>query len=322
MNAVNKLWSIYKVTWLLYIGIVLMPIGTLYVYFQLTHFVDGEQVVREIAQAGGDMLERSAISEDKIRARIDSRIETALADSASWYRSHADSSYYVGSQTPWKDFRDLRSCWESLKTHADRSEALQCWREARSLAFATERMNMLLFDRIRTYLLLAIVLSVILMGLLIYVVRYYMYHQVCKSIVHAPDDGLHDREYCRLSLTQLCAQADRSERPLSTMLIRAELQENRKHFRTEELAEAIVVLEEALKEGTRLSDIVCRIGKESFFLLMPNTDEEGAEMAVARIGRMLEGKLGKAAEHVKLELRAHTRRPEEKCADFWKRSTR
>jgi PleD family two-component response regulator len=181
---------------------------------------------------------------------------------------------------------------------------------------------MLIFDQIRNYLFLAIALSIGLLFLLVYVVRYYMYHQVCKSIVHSPEEGLHDREYCRLSLIQFCAQSDRTKRPLSTMIIQVDKNRKDSDQRVETLAEGLLKMESILKKGTRLSDVICRISDNQFFLIMPNTDEGGSQMAVARIKKMIRDKLGRYAEHLDVQLKAVTREPEEKCTAFWKRASK
>ncbi|WP_292654637.1 diguanylate cyclase [Nitratifractor sp.] len=294
-----------------------MPIGMYIVYHQMGNFVSCEKVVRDTARSGGDMLEMALTPDSQRQKILIQRIDRTLKDDRSWFVQNDGSPYYVGNSTPLKDYESLLQCWKDLKQSPSREKALQCWTEARSLTFAVERLNTLTFTSIRNKMFLTMILSVILLLLLVYVVRYYMYHQVCKGIVHSPEEGLHDREYCRLSLTQLCAQAERSERPLSTT--RIDVKKIPGH-RVEVYAKILTKLGDVLKETTRLSDVVCRIQDDTFFILMPNTDQEGAEMAVKRIHTLLNKRFEKEKDKIEIEVGSFTLKEGEKCNDFWKRS--
>jgi len=323
MDSIKKIWSIYRITWVLYLGILLLPISVYLVYHQMGSVVQGEKIVRDVARTGGDILAYISVKDPIQRNRIASRIDQSFSQNRKWFAAHNSAHLYVGTSTPLKDFRKLYNCWIRTKAEPSTKNALKCWDHSRLLLFAVERFNTLNYHRIQNYMILAISLSIALLLLLIYVVRYYMYHQVCKSIVHVPEEGLHDKEYCRLSLTQLCAQSERGNRPLSVMLIRLKHKEERSLYKIEEAAEALVRVESAMREQTRLSDIACRISNDNFLLLMPNTDNEGAQLALQRLQRILAEKIGeKLLNHVELMITISTREEEENCHDFWKRSTK
>jgi hypothetical protein len=318
MGTLKSIWSAYRITWLLYLGILLIPVMIFLIYSQMAQLSNGAATVRKVSESGGSMLVMALTDDPSLRQKARQLIEADLKDVGPWYSDRDHERFYVGPTTPREDFRSLQACWERLSAHPDRPLALKCWSTAKSLAFATERMNMLALDHIRNYFFFSIALSVILLLLMVYVIRHYIYHQVCQKIAHGPSEGLHDRELCRMNLTMLCALSERSGQAFSALKIHIAAKGGRQaHLK--DLAEALLKIESHLEEHTRKSDAACRIGERDFVLLLPNTDGEGARHAQDRLKRLLDQHLGKLTDSIEITFTVVTKEGEEKCTSFWKR---
>lgn len=106
-----------------------------------------------------------------------------------------------------------------------------------------------------------------------------------------PLTGLPNRRYAMRRLAQECVAAERSERPLSVMMIDLD------HFKAindrygHDVGDAALIqTAQRLQDAIRLSDVLCRIGGEEFLLIAVDTPRQAAARLAERIRLALAGK--------------------------------
>jgi diguanylate cyclase (GGDEF)-like protein len=100
--------------------------------------------------------------------------------------------------------------------------------------------------------------------------------------------GLDNRRAFRRRLTEACATAKRSGRPLSVAMIDADglknINDTWGHAAGDRAIEAVAA---ALTRSKRGGDCAARLGGDEFALVLPDTDEAGARLLCERIESLL-----------------------------------
>ncbi len=270
----------YRITILLYLGILILPLAFYYSFHQLKLLEEGSLVVRELGRNGGEVLLVPQINNPAERKKELEKVEQGLKGIESWFVRNDSSEYYVGKSTPLQDYRRLVNCVEELKNNPDLEKAKGCWRQSRELSFAVERMVALRTDHLRNALWLTLAGSMLLLLLLVFFVRAYIHQQLKKEALRDEETGLFNRKYIRAALANLLAQGGRSGQPLSTLYCRI----GRFNSLPSEKQEALLrELGEFLSRSVRESDIAARYETDSFLVVLSNTDEEGAKVFEDRL---------------------------------------
>ena len=149
--------------------------------------------------------------------------------------------------------------------------------------------------------------------LLIYFIR----SSIKKKIKHGEqkdrDTGLYNRKYCEIITKEYCTDADKVILPLSAIYIRV----NKPIEFTEQFlrsAGACLIAE------TRASDIPCRFGEKEFMLLLPNTPEDGGDIALDRISSNVVRDMKMHYEDFDAQIHRVTKKANESSAAFLKKA--
>ena len=321
--SLKQEWSQYRLTALLYLGVLAIPLVLSMVFTSLGKLEQGTETIRELGRMGGNIMyyvqETNPEEEERARLSVDEKMEVL----AKWFSEHSTSDlqrYYVGPTTPKEDFEKLRSCWEELKKDRSLSKARVCLRQSNTLTFAVERMISGWIAYIRNMMVLAIVLSVGLLLLAVFVVRYLVYHQICKNVLRGDQREIYGREYCQTALERSCAQAERLKQNLSTVEIRFPSLGEDSSLNVDEKAQMLDRIEDVMKTITRRSDIPCRVAKDCFLIILPHAGERESTIATQRLEGMLYEKLSGEFPHLKPVLQRTTRSAAESCDDYLKRA--
>ena len=315
----HQKWSAFKITWVLYLGVFIVPLSFYYTFTQLSALKSSSQVVRELGSVGGEILSltndrNSSIAKEKI-----ARIDDILKSQKSWIEHHNDDPYYVGSSSLMSDYQSLLECWSRFKENGNKKDAKECRRKALSLAFYADRIVMLTQDRIRNMLYVDLSIAVLLLLFLILFVREYIYTHLKQDFIRDEETQLFNLTYCRAVADNLCAQADRTKHPLSMIYIEVEIFNNKKLNRSYR-ADLLKRLGETFKDTTRRSDVVCRYSESSFLLLLPNTPEAESRLTAERVVNEIKERFGDGFEELKLKAWTDTRKEDEECHNFLYRS--
>ena len=273
----------FKITLLLYLGILIFPIAFYYSFSQLNTLERGGYTLRELSRDGGDMLLLPLLEDNASRVRKIQQIDKSLQALKPWFVENdrgTSLKYYVGDQTPLKDYNTLIHCWMSLKKDISHRKAIQCWQKVKEIGFAVERLDALRLDHLRNSLYLTLAGAMALLVLLVFAVRSYIDYQLKKQALHDEETGLYNRKYCRSVLKHMVAQAHRQMQPLSVLKLKIRGLEK---YDDETLERLLRRFGEYLNRGLRGSDIACRYATNSFWLLLPNTPSNGVEALKTRL---------------------------------------
>ena len=321
--ALRQEWASYRITTLLYLGVLTIPLVLGLLFSSLTELEHGTQAIRELGRSGGEMVLYTQVREPEEEARIRLDVDQKMQTLRSWFASHSSEKlkrYYVGAGTPKKDFEELDRCWEELKKEKDPAKARLCLKRANGLTFAVERMIAGWVEYIRNMMILAIALSVGILLLAVFVVRYLVYHQICKNVLRGDQREIYGREYCQTALERSCAQAERLKQNLSTVEIRFPSLGTDSPLGVEAKAQMLDRVEDVMKEITRRSDVPCWVAKDCFLIILPHAGERESTMAAQRLERVLYEKLSGEYPQMKPVFQRTTRSAAESCEDYLKRA--
>jgi len=282
---IKEIWKSYRITWLLYAAILVLPLAFSLSIGQLRTFETDTQAIRLLGQTGGDMLSYTVTTDPRKEARYRTLIPRELHKLSLWFQGLNQSRYYIGPHTPAKDFSLLQKCWTQLEKSRSPKQGLACRERARSLAFSVERMIALELDHLRNILYLTLAGSIIFLLLMIFFIRAYIQHQLLKHAVTDVETGLFNRKYCEVSLHKHCARAQRLGHALSLLDIHVEGIDPK--WKKEEKRRFMMQLGKTLHELFRASDTLCRYDENGFVAIMPDTPPEGARIVESRVREKL-----------------------------------
>ena len=262
----QKEWASFRITLLLYMVILVLPLGFYFVHTSFKILQADTQVVR---QSSGLV---TAISQQN------PRVDTTLKSIVQWAEKQDDTELYIGVQPLSQDLAELITCT---------SQGNACVVLAENLAVNIEKMVYLKQKKIMNWYYAALALVVMLVLLMIYFVRVYIRKQMKKHSMHDHDTGLFNKKFFMAELHATFDRADRTENPLSLLSASFDthalnaLNKKAKKAYMKELGEVFTTI-------TRVSDIVCRYDVNHLVVLLPLTEAEEAHILEGRLEDALE----------------------------------
>jgi len=310
----------YRITILLYIGILILPFAFYYTWGKLKSIEAGTEVIRQLGRRGGEMLVLPAVAEGDVRTGKIQKIDATLHQIKPWVERQSGMSFYVGTQSLAKDYDNLMKCWEDLKRSHAQKDARQCWEKVKSILFMIERMVTLEQERVKNLLYATLAGSMILLLLIVFFVRSYIRYQMLKQDIYDSESHLFNQKYCLVSAERICAQSDRSGHSFSILSLRIKgLESCATQYGKEERIKLLEAIGGYLAATTRLSDIACRYDEDHFLILRPETDAQQCRIPEKRIEEGMKEHMLKIVSSFKMAIHTITRLPEEECAGFLKR---
>ena len=308
----------YRITFLLYLSIIVLPLAFYFSITQLRGLEADTRAIRQVARAGGNILEYSIVDDAATKRILQQKIERTLNALKEWaVKADDEGRYYVGGRSPGADIAALSQCWEKVRQGAGTAEARMCWEEAKAITFATERMTALKTDRIYNTLYLSLAVAVLLLLLLIFFVRAYIEQQLRKHAILDGETGLYNHKFCHATLRKRCAQADRNGLPLSLLSLTVEgLEEGATRYTPAQREKLLEKIGAYLKGIVRESDVPCRDEDDSFLLILPDTPAEGAEVLAGRVREGLQREIGEESPDFSMKLKTRTKEKGVKCEEF------
>lgn len=289
----QKEWSSFRITLILYLVVLLLPLGFYFVYTSFQTMQKDTKVVHQSSWTAGAMA-RLALTENDHETVI--HIDKALQEISPWVAQNNDSNLYIGSQTLSKDFEQIDDCWTAYKesymkhdTIAMGEQSLQCYEMTDTFATVIEKMVYLKQNKIINVFYMSLALAMIFALLMIYLVRAYIGQQMKKHAIHDHETKLFNKKYFSAELKTSCARATRNNAPLSLLSISIEdFGEESKHYSQKIQTYILKTFGGLITSLTRESDIACRYDENHFSILLPDTSEEHAVILEKRIREALE----------------------------------
>ena len=278
----QKQWSSFRITLLLYIIVLILPFSFYFVYTSFETIKSDTRIVRQSSWAPG-AIAYASYTNDKDTAK---EIDKALSDIAKWTAQNSDSKLYIGAKSLSEDLHDVTSCWNAHKKNLSAQKG-SCHDLAENMAVNIEKMVYLKQKEIINIFYISLLVAMILALLMIYLVRVYIHRQMKKHAIHDHDTHLFNRKYF---LAELCTTVERAKRGNVSLSIFFLSISNftSAGYDTKQQKHLVQKVGHILGAITRNSDIACRFDDNHFAILMALTDKEAAYHLETRIKEALD----------------------------------
>ena len=281
----QQTWSAYRITLLLYLGVLILPFSFYYTYSSIKGLASDTTVIHQISKNSGEMLAFVDTANEETRKEIKLKINNNLKQLQPWFASKDREEFYVGGKTLQADFNKLLSHWDKLKNDLNKQTALTCWKTAKSLNFTIDKMLSLKQNKIENIFYINMITAIIFLLLMIYFVRIYIHLQMKKHAIHDHVTKLYNKKYCLAELKTSCARSQRYNYPLSMVSITIENMEAYDKKAKQSMLDTFGTL---MRSATRVSDVACRYDENHFIILLPDPEENSAELCQERIGKIFQ----------------------------------
>jgi diguanylate cyclase (GGDEF)-like protein len=285
-------WSAYRITLLLYIGVLILPFSFYYTYTSLQNLEANRTILYQLNKSGAEILAVTHTQDPQERSRHIKEIDKTLFMIKPWFKENNRKEFYVGGRSLLEDYDQLLKYWNILKNdlyNNTTTTALQYWKHTRSLSFIIEKMVLLKEAKIYNLLYLTFAITIILLLLLIYSVRAYIYIQIKKHAIHDHETKLFNKKYFLSEIKTTLSRSIRYKYPLSILSITiVDFDKMDNIYDKNTKTQIFKIFGALIISLTRASDVACRYDKNSFFIILPFTEEKDALILEERIRKAFE----------------------------------
>ena len=279
-------WSAYKITLLLYFGVILLPISFYFSYSSFSEIQSDTKMLNQLTLSGGSILATSDVNDYSERQKAIKNIDTVFERLRPWMVENDNNRFYVGSEPLLQKYDLLLSNWQSAKT-SDKKMSLLCWKQVKSLVFSLNNMIKLKQEQIYNIFYINLFGAMALLLILVYLTRAYIYKQLSKKALFDFKTNLYTRDYLFSIIKEMIALQTRNKNPLTVLYIDIE---DLKSYKKSSQNEEDIILKHigmSLLESVRTSDIACRYSQNEFIVVLPNTKTKNVEKVISRLGENL-----------------------------------
>ncbi len=292
----QKEWSSFRITLILYLVVLALPFSFYFVYSSFKTMQHDTQIVRQSSWVTGAIEHLAVDPANQNNPQMIERVDKTLHKISLWVTQNNASDLYIGAQTLSKDFSQVESCWTSYKknllqhnTAQIKQQNLQCYALADNMAIIVEKMVYLKQNKIINIFYLSLAIATIFSLLMIYLIRTYIHIQMKKHAIHDHDTKLFNKKYFLSQLETSCARSVRYKYPLSILSISIDdFGKESEIYDKKTRTHILKMLGGLIISLTRTSDIASRYDENHFLILLPDTEEENALILERRIRETLE----------------------------------
>ena len=281
----QKEWSSFRITLLLYLVVLILPFSFYFVYSSFKTMQNDTRIVRQSSWLSGSMNNLAIDPANKNNQQTIKAIDQALNEIFIWTKKNSDSKLYIGTESISKDFSQSNACWNSYKNDLSSQQAVQCYNVTENMAVIIEKMVYLKQKKIINIFYISLALAMIFTLLMIYLVRVYIHRQMKKHAIHDHETKLFNKKYFLSELKTSCARSQRYQYPLSMLSISID---NFEKYDKETKKHMLQAFGGLLISLSRESDVACRYDDNHFMILLPDQKEEGLSICHQRIQEALE----------------------------------
>ena len=290
----QKEWSSFRITLLLYILVLIIPVSFYFVYSSFKTIQSDTKTVHQTAWIGGALESISLTTNDKDREEKKDQIDTALTDISEWVGKNNQSDLYIGFKSLLEDYTEVKSCWNEYKQvissqHNSNDTLLQCWENSNYLAIVVEKMVYLKQKKMINLFYASLFITMLMILLIIYLIRIYIHNQMKKHAIHDHESLLFNKKYFMAELKTTCSRSARHNYPLSILRVSInDLEKGNKTYSDRVKRNTLKVFGMLVHSLVRDGDIPCRYDDNHFLILLPFTEEHNALILKERIEEALQ----------------------------------
>ncbi|HEY9189438.1 MAG TPA: diguanylate cyclase [Sulfurovum sp.] len=292
----QKEWSSFRITLLLYILVLILPVSFYLVYASFKTIQNDTSIVSQTSRFGGAITTLSVDPKSPTLKQTISHADADLQDISTWVKQNERSELYIGADSLASDFAQVAACWNSYKTGLStqdsdrvREQALECREKADTLAIVIEKMVYLKQSKMINLFYFALAVAMLLTLLIIYMVRLYIHQQMRKHTIYDHETRLFNKKYFMAELKTTCSRSARHDYPLSLLTVSInEFEKGNNAFTKGVQRNTLKAFGTLIRSVMRDSDIACRYDENTFLILLPFTEAESALHLKERIQHVLE----------------------------------
>jgi len=292
----QKEWSSFRITLILYLVVLILPFSFYFVYTSFKTMQHDTKIVRQSSWTAGAMEHLAVNPADQNNQHMIERIDKTLHEISLWVTKNSNSKLYIGAQTLSKDFLQVNACWttykENFSKHNDtniRQHSNQCYGLVDDLAIIIEKMVYLKQNKIINIFYLSLALAMIFALLIIYMVRTYIYIQMKKHAIHDHETKLFNQKYFNAVLKTSTARSQRYKDPLSMLFITiANFGKGDTTYDKKTKKHILETFSDLIRSTVRTSDIACRYDEDHFAIIVPDSEKHNTELLESRLRQALE----------------------------------
>ena len=291
-----KEWSSFRITLLLYILVLILPLSFYFVYSSFKTIQNDTKIVHQTGWAGGAIEYLALNPKSQNFQKTITDIDSNLQYISNWVIKNDKSNLYIGAESLSKDLTQVKTCWNEYKqilsrqdTAAIHEHSFQCWEKANSFAIIVEKMVYLKQNKMINIFYFSLTAAMILILLVIYMIRIYIHKQMKKHAIHDHDTKLFNKKYFMAELKTTCSRSARHDYPLSILCVSIDnFEKENKTYNTRTKRNTLKVFGILMHALVRDGDIACRYDENHFFILLPFTEQENTLIVEERIRQSLE----------------------------------
>lgn len=299
----QKGWPSYRMTAVLYVIVLLMPVGFYFVHHSFQTMKHDTKVIRQVSWLAGGIGYHYL--DPTMQQVTQKQIESTLHDLSVWVSQNSHSEYYIGEASLQKDFERVAQCWDNYSVSAVKNgndlsaSNLKCYDDTETLALIIEKMVYLKQNKIVNLFYSSLFITMLLLIAAIHFVRVYIHLQMKKHAIHDEESTLFNKKYFLSVLQKVCAESKRYKTPLSVLWVSVEFEnsvsKNAKKRFFREFGSVVLCSVRNSDVAARYSDPASKSGKILFCILLPMTSKEHGEVLLDRLRNDLETHLSPEA---------------------------
>ena len=272
----KKLVKSYKFTFSLYIMLIAVA-GLLYMSLNSIREIRNELKVLEEVGSIRYTLSKFLYEE---RNRVDylSQIENKIEELKPWFKENKNNRFYIGPKGAYGDYNSLMRCWSHFKSGPGTVKLNSCYEVLEEIEFSIHKLIILKGGRALNLTYLELSITFIIFAILIFIVRHTIYKSIKESELIDEETMLYNRAYFLNALKNYCHQSKRYGMDIVIVTINIKDKGLYKN-----MSEILHTVGGVVTATTRISDISARVSDTCIAILLPHTEEKGAENLVSRL---------------------------------------
>jgi diguanylate cyclase (GGDEF)-like protein len=279
-------WSAYKITLLLYFGVILLPISFYYSYSSFSEIQSDTSMLNDLTINGGSILSVNNTMDYSKKQKTIKNIDIVFKRLRPWIVENDGNKFYVGSEPLLQKYDLLLSNWQDAKI-SDKKMLLLCWKQVKSLVFSLNNMINLKQEQMYNIFYINLFGAMALLLILVSLTRAYIYKQLSKQALFDFKTKLYTRDYLLSIIEEMIALQTRNKDSLTVLYI--DIEDLKSYKKSSQDKEDMILkhIGISLLKSVRTSDIACRYSQSEFIVVLPNTKSQNVEKVISHINKNL-----------------------------------
>lgn len=290
----KKDWSIVRITVLLYFIVILLPFNYYFAKQSFDAMKNDATTMSSLVFINGSLLQLTTTHSLNEKSILIKKVDNYLKTIEKTFINYPPNLEYVKVFRANEAYKYMKHSVNELKKEIQENRPVKAFtkraiRDVNAFAETTQGMSTYKVEVVLDRLYLSLTFSMISMIILIFMIRIYMKVQLLKHSVHDDLTGLYNKKYFHNMLEHTQLLSTRQEKPLSLLVLSITNYDdiydnlNKKAFEKN-----LKEFSEIFSHFFRRSDTICRIEKECFASIAPDSTLENINKLSLRLQEKLQ----------------------------------